>query len=189
MQQAIIAAVTFLALSLPLANQTTGKQIVERSSSPNHLYILIYKGNDRGNGRIYISEGRSRKLLFKCDGSHPPEFTWLSNSIASIRIYCGNPCWSVRYYDMASKKLSQEFEFALATQLSSGLVAHVESNDEILVSEIFSGNVRLRYKPTKSECECFAFYAQVRFVDPLTISVKCEETAILKQIPSAVPKG
>ena len=185
MKRSIFAAILLFASSSALYCQPQEKVVVKRLLSPNQKFDIAYRGDEYGTGVVSITANKVKTPLFNTDSNHIPDFKWLTNSTVSVRVHCGSPCWYERYYDTETKALSPEYEFALARNPISGLVAHVAPGpkDEILVSEIYSGKVRFRYDLAPKQCKELPFFYQIRDLTPHTISVKCSKQSVVLQIP------
>jgi len=143
-----------------MLNSQSPREVEQHLLSPTKKFDAIFRGNEWGEGTLFISEGGVSSVLFKPSGSHPPELAWLSESILKTRVYCGSPCWFERFYNTKSKSISPEFQYALASNPISELVVHVGVKREILVSEMGSGNIRLRYRPGQKPA--ISFYSCIR---------------------------
>ena len=168
--------------SMPVLCQPFKVQTIT-SKSPDGTFALSYKGDEYGRGTISIVHDNQSKLLHKSQGNHPPEFLWHSNTLASFRIYCGSPCWYAYYYDTFTGKLSPVYDFPLAFNPESGLLAHVSTKDNIVVSDVRTGRLRFAFTPDKADCQEFPFLYSVKFITPYCISIHCGEIEKQFEIP------
>jgi len=168
--------------SMPICGQSGPVQTIT-SKSPDGTFVLLYKGDDYGVGKIFIVHNNQSKLLYKSQGNHLPEFLWHSNTLASFRIYCGSPCWYDHYYDTTTGRLSDEYHFPLAFNAESGLLVHVSPTDNIVAVNVTTGKLKFALTPNKAECQEFPFLYSVKFINPYRISVHCGEIERQYEIP------